>query len=177
MKISHITSRDERLAAPGPAGLIRGGRHAGSDPPKRRRRHHTGVGVAGPVREDQPVKACMGWRLPWYSSYGSDFNYDLHVSNDESIAPIEYNYKDKATLVREGLDYVATNGTDGQGISVFVQDDGRVFHTYSAHGVGVDVMLSTYRFLDLTPLGRQRCINQWPWHETYGAAHPHEHHH
>lgn len=63
------------------------------------------------------------------------------------------------------------------GISVFLQDDGRVFHTYSAYGVGADVMLSTYRFLDLTPLGRQRYINQWPWHDTYRAAHPHEHHH
>ena len=92
-------------------------------------------------------------------------------------APIRYNYKDKATLVRERLDYVATNGTDGQRISVFVQDGGRVFHTCSAHGVGADVMLSTYRFLVLTPLGRQRCINQWPWHDTYGAANPHEHHH
>lgn len=92
------------------------------------------------------------------------FNCDFHVSNDESIAPIEYNYKDKATR------------TDGQGVSVFVQDDGKVFHTYSAYGVGADVMLSTYRFLDLTPLGRQRYINEWPWHDTYGAPDHHEHH-
>jgi predicted dithiol-disulfide oxidoreductase (DUF899 family) len=122
-------------------------------------------------------KARMGWRLPWYSSHGSDFNYDFHVSNDESKTPIEYNYKDKATLLREGLDYVAADGTDGQGISVFVQDDGNVYHTYSAYGVGADVMLSTYRFLDLTPLGRQRYINEWPWHDTYGAPDRHEHHH
>jgi predicted dithiol-disulfide oxidoreductase (DUF899 family) len=122
-------------------------------------------------------EARMGWRLPWYSSQGSDFNYDFHVSSDESIAPIQYNYKDKATLLREGLDYVATNGADGQGVSVFVQDGGKVFHTYSAYGVGADVMLSTYRFLDLTPLGRQRYINEWPWHDTYGAPHRHEHHH
>jgi predicted dithiol-disulfide oxidoreductase (DUF899 family) len=52
-----------------------------------------------------------------------------------------------------------------------------VFHTYSAYGVGADVMLSTYRFLDLTPLGRQRYINEWPWHDTYGAAAGHAHHH
>jgi predicted dithiol-disulfide oxidoreductase (DUF899 family) len=122
-------------------------------------------------------KARMGWRLPWYSSDGSNFNYEFHVTSDETKTPIEYNYKDKATLVREGLDYVATNGADGQGISVFVQDGGKVFHTYSAYGVGADVMLSTYRFLDLTPLGRQRYINEWPWHDTYGASHPHEHHH
>ena len=95
----------------------------------------------------------MGWTLPWYSSHGSDFNYDFHVSNDESKTPIEYNYKDNATLVRDGLEYMVHNGADGQGISVFVQDDGTVFHTYSAYGVGADVMLSTYRFLDLTPTG------------------------
>jgi predicted dithiol-disulfide oxidoreductase (DUF899 family) len=38
-------------------------------------------------------------------------------------------------------------------------------------------MLSTYRFLDLTPLGRQRYINEWPWHDTYGASDGHAHHH
>jgi predicted dithiol-disulfide oxidoreductase (DUF899 family) len=99
------------------------------------------------------LKARMGWRLPWYSSYGSDFNYEFRVSNDESIATIEYNYKDKAALVREGLEYVATNGTDGQGVSVFVQDDGKEFHTYSAYRVGADVMLSTYRFPRSDPTG------------------------
>src|ERR1700738_107843 len=125
-----------------------------------------------PYARVSQFKARMGWRLPWYSSHGSDFNYDFHVSSDESKTPIEYNYKDKATLMREGLGYVDTNGADGQGVSVFVRDDNQVFHTYSAYGVGADVMLSTYRFLDLTPLGRQRYINEWPWHDTYTASAP-----
>jgi predicted dithiol-disulfide oxidoreductase (DUF899 family) len=34
----------------------------------------------------------MGWNVPWYSSYGSDFNYDFHVTLDEAVAPMEYNY-------------------------------------------------------------------------------------
>jgi predicted dithiol-disulfide oxidoreductase (DUF899 family) len=130
-----------------------------------------------PYARLRQFKDRMGWTLPWYSSHGSDFNYDFHVSNDESKTPIEYNYKDKATLVREGLEYMVHDGADGQGISVFVQGGGTVFHTYSAYGVGADVMLSTYRFLDLTPLGRQRYINEWPWHDTYGAPEGHEHHH
>jgi predicted dithiol-disulfide oxidoreductase (DUF899 family) len=130
-----------------------------------------------PYARLRQFKDRMGWTLPWYSSHGSDFNYDFHVSNDESKTPIEYNYKNKATLVREGLEYMVHDGADGQGISVFVQDGGTVFHTYSAYGVGADVMLSTYRFLDLTPLGRQRYINEWPWHDTYGAPEGHEHHH
>ncbi len=122
-------------------------------------------------------KSRMGWQLPFYSSHGSHFNYDFHVSNDESIAPIEYNYKDKDTLLRDGLGYVAADGADGQGVSVFVQDEGRVFHTYSTYGVGADVMLSTYRFLDLSPLGRQRYVNEWPWHDMYGASDHHAHQH
>ena len=106
-----------------------------------------------PYARAHQFKDRTGWTLPWYSSHGSDFNCDFHVSNDESIAPVEYNCKDNATVVRDGLEYMVHNGADGQGISVFVQDDGTVFHTYSAYGVGVDVMLSTYRFLDLTPTG------------------------
>lgn len=117
----------------------------------------------------------MGWALPWYSSSGSDFNYDFHVSNDEAIAPVEYNYKDKATLEREGLGHYAASNSDGQGISVFVRDGSQVFHTYSAYGVGADVMLSTYRFLDLTPAGRQRYVTQWPLHDTYGQPGGHVH--
>jgi predicted dithiol-disulfide oxidoreductase (DUF899 family) len=120
-------------------------------------------------------KARMGWRLPWYSSHGSDFNYDFHVSNDQSIGPIEYNYKDKATLVREGLEHFAVDGAENFGVSVFVQDGGKVSHTYSAYSVGTDFMLSTFRFLDMTPLGRQRYITEWPWHDTYGAPLRHEH--
>ena len=36
----------------------------------------------------------MGWQVPWYSSDGSDFNYDFHVSLGELKAPLEYNYKE-----------------------------------------------------------------------------------
>src|SRR5215472_8129189 len=43
----------------------------------------------------------MGWAVPWYSSDGSDFNYDFHVSLDEAKLPLEYNYKDKAALERD----------------------------------------------------------------------------
>jgi predicted dithiol-disulfide oxidoreductase (DUF899 family) len=130
-----------------------------------------------PFERIEQFRARMGWSLPWYSSLGGDFNYDFHVSNDEAIAPVEYNYKDKQTLQREGLTYITANDSDGQGISVFVRDGDRVFHTYSAYGVGADVMLSTYRFLDLTPSGRQRYINEWPWHDTYGQPTGEAHQH
>ena len=33
---------------------------------------------------------------PGTRRYGSDFNYDFHVTLDESVAPVEYNYRTKA---------------------------------------------------------------------------------
>jgi predicted dithiol-disulfide oxidoreductase (DUF899 family) len=41
------------------------------------------------------------------------------------------------------------------GVSVFWKGDGaEVLHTYSTYGRGVEVMMHTYRLLDLTPMGR-----------------------
>jgi predicted dithiol-disulfide oxidoreductase (DUF899 family) len=115
----------------------------------------------------------MGWTLPWYSSDGSEFNYDFHVSFDEAIAPVEYNYKDQQALLQQGQPQgAAPAGSDAHGVSVFVRDGDRVFHTYSAYAAGIDVMLSTYRLLDLTPSGRQRYATEWPWHDSYDDARP-----
>jgi len=117
----------------------------------------------------------MGWTVPWYSSLGSDFNYDFHATNDESVAPIEYNYKNRAELERGGLTYLAQPGQDGHGASVFVREGDRVFHTYSSYGRGVDSLLGTYHYLDLTPLGRQKYINEFAYHDQYGEAVDHCH--
>lgn len=62
-------------------------------------------------------------------------------------------------------------------LSVVVQGGGQGLPSHSAYGLGADVMLSTYRLLDLTPLGQQRYITEWPWHDTYGAWERHENHH
>ena len=122
----------------------------------------------------------MGWTIPWYSAAEGDFSYDFHATNDESVAPVEYNYKDKATLEREGLQYVVDG--DGQALSVFVREGDDVFHTYSTYGRGAEVLLSTYHYLDLTPRGRRRYVNEFPYHDTYGSAaaqseHVHHAHH
>jgi len=37
----------------------------------------------------------MGWTIPWYSSFGSDFNYDFHITLDETVAPVAYNYTER----------------------------------------------------------------------------------
>lgn len=127
-----------------------------------------------PVAKIERFRARMGWTIPWYSSAGSDFNYDFHVTNDESVAPVEYNYKDEATLEREGVTYRLDG--DGQGLSVFVRPEDAVFHTYSTYGRGTEVMMSTYHYLDLTPRGRRRYVNQIPYHDMYGSEAGHSHH-
>jgi predicted dithiol-disulfide oxidoreductase (DUF899 family) len=118
-----------------------------------------------PIASIERFRKRMGWAVPWYSSYGSDFNYDFHASFDEGKAPLEYNYKDKETLAREAP-YIRS-GADGPGVSVFLRDGDRVFHTYSAYERGLDSLLGTYRWLELTPLGRQRHVIEFLYHDTY----------
>ncbi|GII86074.1 hypothetical protein Ssi03_40640 [Sphaerisporangium siamense] len=126
-----------------------------------------------PLANIERFRARMGWTLPWYSSHANDFNYDFHVTADEDVAPAEYNYMDKETLEGKGIGFFVAKGQDAHGISVFLRDGDRVFHTYSTYGRGPDLLLTTYNYLDLTPLGRQRYVNEFPHHDTYDAPAPH----
>ena len=105
-----------------------------------------------PLSRIEPFKARMGWTLPWYSAFGSDFNYDFQATQDEAIGPVEYNYRSKAELIEAGLPYLTSGET--WGLSVFLRDGDRVFHTYSTYGRGAEAVLGVYNYLDLTPLGR-----------------------
>jgi len=100
-----------------------------------------------------PFKARMGWTQPWYSSYGNEFNRDFQVS-----------------FVNGGGD--GNGGTGGvpescerPGVSCFLRDGGRIFHTYSAYERGLEGLGSTTSFLDLTALGRQE-----EWERPEGRA-------
>ena len=121
-----------------------------------------------PLASIERFQRRMGWQVPWYSSHGSDFNYDFHVSFDEDAAPLEYNYKDKAALERD-MRFIRS-GRDAPGVSVFLRDGDRVYHTYSAYARGLDPLVGTYHWLDLTPLGRQRYVTEFPYHDSYGAG-------
>jgi predicted dithiol-disulfide oxidoreductase (DUF899 family) len=112
--------------------------------------HHDVTYVAvsrAPLPEIEAFKSRMGWRFKWVSSYGSDFNYDFHVSfkpDDIERGEVYYNYEMRKVGVEEL-----------SGRSVFYKDDnGDVFHTYSSYARGGDLMLGTYNILDLTPKGR-----------------------
>jgi len=120
-----------------------------------------------PLAKLSRFKTRMGWTVPWYSSFGSDFNYDFHVTNDESVAPVEYNYKDKATLIEKGTPWYISG--EWQGLSVFLRDGDDVFHTYSAYERGIDALVNTYTYLDLTPLGRQAHVTEFKLHDEYEA--------
>ncbi|MFI1352076.1 DUF899 domain-containing protein [Streptomyces sp. NPDC020898] len=77
-----------------------------------------------------PFKARMGWTVPWYSSYGNDFNHDFLVTSESAGEVVER-----------------------AGVSCFLRDRDQVFHTYSAYGRGLDGLGSAGSFLALTALG------------------------
>jgi predicted dithiol-disulfide oxidoreductase (DUF899 family) len=111
-----------------------------------------------------------GWTCPWYSSFESDFNYDYHVTLDESKTPIEYNYRTKEELITNG----SHNAPEGEehGLSVFFRDGDEVFHTYSCYARGTESLTDSYQLLDVTPYGRQEDWEDsppgWPQKPTYG---------
>src|SRR6202048_2036505 len=102
-----------------------------------------------PLAKLEAYKAEKGWTIAWFSSLGGDFNYDFHVTLDENVAPVEYNYRDKAEMeARNG-----PNGTEGEehGLSVFFRLDDDVFHSYSSYARGTESLTNVYTLLDTTP--------------------------
>lgn len=106
-----------------------------------------------PLERITPFQQRMGWDLPWYSSYGNDFNYDFQATLDEAAGSVEYNFQNIADFAAAGMTW-HTSG-EQHGLSVFLREDDTVYHTYSTYQRGPDVLLNTYNYLDLTPLGRQ----------------------
>ena len=116
-----------------------------------------------PFEKIARFKERMGWRFPWVSSFNSDFNYDFGVTTDERHT--EYNYA--AVMAQPaGRPYKG----EREGLSVFVRDGDRVFHSYSAYQRGLDLLLNTYNLLDLTPAGRNEGGQIMGWvkyHDQY----------
>ena len=108
-----------------------------------------------PIEKIERYKARKGWTFPWYSSNGTDFNYDFHVTLDESVAPVEYNFRDKEELEQAGIGWLADGSSEQPGYSVFLRDGDQIFHTYSMYARGTESLGGSYYFLDLTALGRQ----------------------
>lgn len=113
----------------------------------------------------EAYKASKGWNVAWYSSFGSDFNYDFHVTLNANVQPVEYNYRSEAQMNRP------LSGEE-HGVSVFFRDGADVYHTYSTYARGTEALTDTYRLLDTTPYGRQEDFEVspagWPQKPTYG---------
>jgi predicted dithiol-disulfide oxidoreductase (DUF899 family) len=108
----------------------------------------------------KPSRRRKGWKWPWYSSFGSDFNYDFHVTLDENVRPVEYDYRTKAEMIAAKV----PNPTKGEehGLSVFFRIDNDVFHTYSTYARGTEALTDAYALLDRTPYGRQEGLRSLP---------------
>jgi len=121
-----------------------------------------------PLDKLEAFRQRMGWRFPWASAIGDDFNHDFGVSfTKDEIASKEklYNYGTRAF-----------SGEDAPGISVFIKDaSGKIFHTYSTYSRGLDMLNGAYHLLDLTPKGRDEdaLTYHMSWvrlHDEYGKG-------
>lgn len=125
-----------------------------------------------PLARIEATRAERGWTFPWYSSAGSDFNYDFHATLDASRAPVLLNYRDADELAAAGLPHDEQKG-DWPVNSVFLRDGDTVYHTYSAFMRGLDHLFTPHNFLDLTPYGRQEDWEDspagWPRRPTHGT--------
>lgn len=114
--------------------------------------HHDVTMIAvsrAPLEKLMAYRRRMGWKFPWVSSHGSDFNFDYHVSfTKEELASgkVLYNYRE--TPSAEAHDELP-------GLSAFFKDeDGTVYHTYSDYARGGEELLGTLMVLDRAPKGR-----------------------
>jgi predicted dithiol-disulfide oxidoreductase (DUF899 family) len=112
-----------------------------------------------PLPKLEAYRVSRGWTVPWYSSYGSDFNYDFQVTLDASVPQLSYNYRSEPGLLS------GEQATEMPGHSCFLRDGDEVFHTYSTYGRGNENTPSLYTLLDLTAFGRQET-----WEEPKGRA-------
>jgi predicted dithiol-disulfide oxidoreductase (DUF899 family) len=120
-----------------------------------------------PWKEIAPFKKRMGWQFNWVSSFGTDFNFDFNVSfTPEQIKSgvLPYNYG----RIKMKIDEL-------QGVSAFYRDrHGDIYHTYSSYARGIDLMNTTYNFLDLTTKGRDEnpdAPQDWVrYHDKYKGA-------
>lgn len=123
-----------------------------------------------PLAKIEPFKKRMGWKFPWVSSHGTDFNRDYQVSftkEGRDGGKVYYNYEMQEFPSDEA-----------PGISVFYRDaEGEVFHTYSSYGRGLDPLIGAYQLLDLVPKGRDEDQLDSPmaWvkhHDRYAESQP-----
>lgn len=121
----------------------------------------------GPLAKLNEFKKRMGWSFKWVSSANNDFNYDFQAAvrpEEKKAGKVYYNYRE----IKPFADQMP-------GVSAFYKDDdGVVYHTYSAYSRGIDIVNAAYTYLDLTAKGRDEDwskSNPSDWvryHDKYG---------
>ncbi|HVY92005.1 MAG TPA: thioredoxin family protein [Bryobacteraceae bacterium] len=105
----------------------------------------------GTLPEIESYKKRMGWRFPWVSSTGTDFNFDYNVSFSAEKNPNgkgTYNYSEMPLPPNLA-------GMELPGMSAFAKNEaGEVFHTYSCYARGLEDVMGVLMLLDRAPLGR-----------------------
>jgi len=132
-------------------------------------KHHDVMIVAvsrAPWKDIAPFKERMGWDFDWVSSHGTDFNRDYGVTftpEEVKSGKINYNYGTSDYLFEEL-----------PGLSVFIKDEaGNVHHTYSTYTRGLEMLIGSFSYLDLTPLGRNEEGDGKDWvryHDRYAES-------
>jgi predicted dithiol-disulfide oxidoreductase (DUF899 family) len=105
-----------------------------------------------PIEKLEAFKKKNGWKWPWYSSGGTDFNYDFHATIDDTVEPAMLNFRTKEEMEAAGKRWYTG---DVPGYSVFLKKDGEIYHTYSTFARGGEKFMPTLALLDMTPMGRQ----------------------
>lgn len=100
-----------------------------------------------PISQIEQFRKRMQWTFPWVSAAHTDFGHDFGVSfTDEQLADPStiYNFNTRPYPIREL-----------PGLSVFAKDSrGDIYHTYSTFARGLEDFLTAYRYIDITPKGR-----------------------
>jgi len=134
-----------------------------------------------PLAKLQGYKRRLGWSFPWASSFATDFNDDFGVryTEQQQREGIEYNYHREEPWKGAGegaKSFAAMSGTDPAtftrerpGMSAFVNEDGVVYHTYSAYARGLDGLWGMYQWLDRAPRGRNEKGAWWRRRDEYAA--------
>ena len=118
-----------------------------------------------PLEKLHDYKVRKGWTFPWYSSFGTDFNYDYNVTIDSAVTPVMFNFRTLPELEEVGLGWLGEGSSEQPGYSMFLRVGDDVFHTYSMYARGAEQLGGSYYFLDLTALGRQE-----EWEEPKGRV-------
>jgi predicted dithiol-disulfide oxidoreductase (DUF899 family) len=110
-------------------------------------------------------KRRMGWKFPWVSSHGSDFNRDFSAFNEKDRANgTGFNF---GTPKRAALNVIKSE--ELMALSAFVLEDSVVYHTYTCYDRGTDGLNLVWQLLDRSPKGRDHGASTgWPRkHDEY----------